>query len=170
MNKDNAKLKQRLQTAKGDELGLRIKDYLEKGVLVPDEITTQVVLERMSSQGCRGGVVSKSARHQAGMCMLLRRRSDQPGHVARGGQPRIDLGSSHRLRVREQRLRPDDEHRLRHPRRDHDLTRHPALRIVLEHRIQHGVGDLISHLVGMPHGDGFGREEVVRHGSGLIGT
>ncbi len=42
---------------RGDELGLKVKDYLEKGVLVPDEITAQVVLERMSSPDCRDGVV-----------------------------------------------------------------------------------------------------------------
>ncbi len=42
---------------RGDRLGLKVKDYLEKGVLVPDEITTEVVLERMSSPDCRGGVV-----------------------------------------------------------------------------------------------------------------
>jgi adenylate kinase len=42
---------------RGDELGLKVKDYLEKGVLVPDEITAQVVLERMSSPDSRGGVV-----------------------------------------------------------------------------------------------------------------
>jgi len=42
---------------RGDELGLKVKDYLEKGVLVSDEITAQVVLERMSSPGCRDGVV-----------------------------------------------------------------------------------------------------------------
>lgn len=42
---------------RGDELGLKVKDYLEKGALVPDEITAQVVLERMSSPDCRGGVI-----------------------------------------------------------------------------------------------------------------
>jgi adenylate kinase len=42
---------------RGDELGLKVKNYIEKGALVPDEITAQVVLERMSSPDCRGGVV-----------------------------------------------------------------------------------------------------------------
>jgi len=42
---------------RGDKLGLKVKDYLEKGALVPDEITAQVVLERISSPDCRGGIV-----------------------------------------------------------------------------------------------------------------
>ena len=42
---------------RGDELGLKVKNYIEKGALVPDEITAQVVLERMSSPDCRGGVI-----------------------------------------------------------------------------------------------------------------
>lgn len=42
---------------RGDELGLRVKAYLEKGLLVPDEITVPMVLERMSAPDCQGGVI-----------------------------------------------------------------------------------------------------------------
>lgn len=42
---------------RGDELGLRVKAYLEKGLLVPDEITVRMVLERMSAPDCQGGVI-----------------------------------------------------------------------------------------------------------------
>ena len=42
---------------RGDELGLKVKGYMEKGILAPDEITAQVVLERMSAPDCRGGVI-----------------------------------------------------------------------------------------------------------------
>jgi adenylate kinase len=42
---------------RGDELGVKVKDYLDKGALVPDKITAQVVLERMSSPDYRGGVI-----------------------------------------------------------------------------------------------------------------
>jgi len=42
---------------RGDELGRQVKEYVENGALVPDEITAQVVLERISSPGCRKGVV-----------------------------------------------------------------------------------------------------------------
>lgn len=42
---------------RGDELGKKVKAYLEKGMLVPDEITVRMVLERMSAPDCRGEVI-----------------------------------------------------------------------------------------------------------------
>ena len=41
----------------GAELGIRSKSYLEKGILVPDEITIRMVLERMSAPDYESGVV-----------------------------------------------------------------------------------------------------------------
>ena len=41
----------------GTELGLKAKSYMEKGVLVPDEITIRLVLERMLAPECEGGVI-----------------------------------------------------------------------------------------------------------------
>jgi adenylate kinase len=41
----------------GTELGIRAKSYMEKGILVPDEITTQMVLERMAAPDCETGVI-----------------------------------------------------------------------------------------------------------------
>jgi len=41
----------------GTELGLKAKSYMEKGVLVPDEITIRLVLERMSAPEGEGGVI-----------------------------------------------------------------------------------------------------------------
>jgi len=41
----------------GTELGMQAKSYMEKGMLVPDEITIRMVLERMSAPGCESGVV-----------------------------------------------------------------------------------------------------------------
>ncbi len=41
----------------GTELGIQIKSYLEKGMLVPNEITIPMVLERMSAPDCESGVV-----------------------------------------------------------------------------------------------------------------
>jgi len=43
--------------AKGTELGLAAKSYMEKGALVPDEITIGMVLERISVPDCNGGVI-----------------------------------------------------------------------------------------------------------------
>jgi len=41
----------------GTELGLKAKSYMEKGVLVPDEITIQMILERMSAPDCETGAI-----------------------------------------------------------------------------------------------------------------
>ena len=42
---------------KGSKLGEQVKSYMEKGILVPDEVTIQVVLERMSAPDCEVGVI-----------------------------------------------------------------------------------------------------------------
>ncbi len=42
---------------KGDELGLKAKSYMEKGKLVPDEITIQMVLNRLAAPDCKSGVL-----------------------------------------------------------------------------------------------------------------
>ena len=41
----------------GTDLGMQAKSYMEKGELVPDEITIQMVLERMSAPDCESGVI-----------------------------------------------------------------------------------------------------------------
>ena len=42
---------------RGDELGERVKDYLDKGLLVPDEITIGMILERISAPDCAKGFI-----------------------------------------------------------------------------------------------------------------
>jgi len=42
---------------RGTELGITVKSYMEKGMLVPDEITIQVVLERLLAPDCENGVI-----------------------------------------------------------------------------------------------------------------
>jgi adenylate kinase len=39
------------------ELGIQAKSYMEKGMLVPDEITTRMVLERLSTPDCESGAI-----------------------------------------------------------------------------------------------------------------
>ena len=39
------------------ELGVQAKSYMEKGMLVPDEITIQMVLERMAASDCATGAI-----------------------------------------------------------------------------------------------------------------
>jgi adenylate kinase len=56
-----------MQVASGDlfrqalrdetELGLKAKSYMDKGQLVPDEITIQMVLERLAAPDCAGGTI-----------------------------------------------------------------------------------------------------------------
>ena len=41
----------------GTELVMQAKSYMEKGLLVPDEITIQMVLERISAPDCEQGVI-----------------------------------------------------------------------------------------------------------------
>lgn len=42
---------------KGSELGLQAKSYMEKGVLVPDEITVRMILERVAAADCKPGFI-----------------------------------------------------------------------------------------------------------------
>lgn len=41
----------------GTELALEVKSYMEKGMLVPDEVTIRMVLERISAPDCKAGVI-----------------------------------------------------------------------------------------------------------------
>ena len=41
----------------GTELAFQVKSYMEKGKLVPDEITIRMVLERISAPDCQSGVI-----------------------------------------------------------------------------------------------------------------
>ena len=41
----------------GTALAIQAKSYMEKGMLVPDEITIRMVLERMSAPDCEAGVI-----------------------------------------------------------------------------------------------------------------
>jgi adenylate kinase len=42
---------------RGTELGLAAKSYIEKGVLVPSQITISMVLERLSAPDCANGAI-----------------------------------------------------------------------------------------------------------------
>ncbi len=42
---------------RGDELGARVKDYISKGMLAPDEVTIQMILQRLTAGDCKDGVV-----------------------------------------------------------------------------------------------------------------
>jgi len=42
---------------RGDELGRQAKSYMEKGLLVPDEITIRMILERIAAPDCAKGFI-----------------------------------------------------------------------------------------------------------------
>lgn len=43
--------------AKQTELGILAKSYMDKGELVPDEVTIKMILERLARPDCRGGAI-----------------------------------------------------------------------------------------------------------------
>lgn len=45
----------RQAVSRGDELGLKVKNYMEKGMLVPDEVTIGMILEKVSQS--RDGII-----------------------------------------------------------------------------------------------------------------
>lgn len=47
----------REEIKRGTELGRRIKEYVERGELVPDEIVIEVVRERLSREDCKKGFI-----------------------------------------------------------------------------------------------------------------
>jgi adenylate kinase len=47
----------REEIAKGSELGLKVKQYVEKGLLVPDEIVIEVVRKVLERPECRKGFI-----------------------------------------------------------------------------------------------------------------
>jgi adenylate kinase len=42
---------------KGTELGKSVKAYMDKGILVPDEVTIELISERLNEPDCKGGSV-----------------------------------------------------------------------------------------------------------------
>jgi len=47
----------RAAATRGDDLGKQAKHYMEKGLLVPDEITIKMILERIDAPDCSKGVM-----------------------------------------------------------------------------------------------------------------
>ena len=47
----------RANLREGTPLGLKAKSFMEKGLLVPDELTTDLVLDRLQQDDCAGGYI-----------------------------------------------------------------------------------------------------------------
>jgi len=43
--------------SKGDEIGRQLKHYMERGLLVPDDITIKMILERIAAADCAQGLI-----------------------------------------------------------------------------------------------------------------
>lgn len=41
----------------GTELGMEVKQYMDKGLLVPDELTVRILLDRVAQEDCKNGYV-----------------------------------------------------------------------------------------------------------------
>ena len=61
------------------ELGKQVKSYMEKGILVPDEITVQMVLERMSAPDCKHGAILDGFPRNLGQAEALDKAMAQQG-------------------------------------------------------------------------------------------
>jgi len=57
--------------AQGTELGLKAKSYMENGKLVPDEITIQMVLDRIAAPDCASGIILDGFPRNLGQAQAL---------------------------------------------------------------------------------------------------
>ncbi len=58
---------------RGDELGQQAKSYMEKGLLVPDEITIRMILERIAAPDCAQGFILDGFPRTLGQAQALDR-------------------------------------------------------------------------------------------------
>lgn len=65
--------------SKGTELGLQVKDILAKGELVPDDLTIQMVLERLAKPDTVMGVVFDGFPRTRDQALALQSRLDERG-------------------------------------------------------------------------------------------
>lgn len=47
----------RANVSKGTQLGVEVKKYMDQGLLVPDELTVKILLDRVAKEDCAGGYV-----------------------------------------------------------------------------------------------------------------
>ncbi len=47
----------RANIADGTELGMKAKEYMDKGLLVPDELTVDLIIDRISEDDCKDGFI-----------------------------------------------------------------------------------------------------------------
>lgn len=67
--------------SKGGELGREAKIYMDKGLLVPDEITIRVLLERIAAADCRKGYILDGFPRTLEQARTLERALAEKGEV-----------------------------------------------------------------------------------------
>lgn len=67
--------------SKGDELGREAKTYMDKGLLVPDEITIRMLLERIAAADCREGYILDGFPRTLEQARTLERALAEKGEV-----------------------------------------------------------------------------------------
>ncbi|MCD6358868.1 MAG: adenylate kinase [Dehalococcoidia bacterium] len=65
--------------SKGTELGLLVKSYMEKGELIPDEITVAMVLERSAAPDCKKGYILDGFPRTIGQAKALDKALEDKG-------------------------------------------------------------------------------------------
>ena len=74
----------RANLKEGTELGLKAKEYMDKGELVPDELTVSILLDRVAKDDCKNGYVLDGFPRTIPQAEVLEKELDKLGD-------RIDL-------------------------------------------------------------------------------
>ncbi len=69
----------RAEAAKGTELGKLAKSFMDKGLLVPDEVTIKMILGRLSAGDCRDGFLLDGFPRTLDQAVALDKALDQNG-------------------------------------------------------------------------------------------
>jgi adenylate kinase len=57
----------------GTELGKKAKTYMDQGLLVPDELTVDLVIDRVGQDDCKDGYILEPFRRQNAWTLLLKK-------------------------------------------------------------------------------------------------
>ena len=66
---------------KGTKLGQMAKEYMDKGMLVPDEVTIQMILERLTEPDCKDGCIFDGFPRTIDQAKALDKAFDDQGRI-----------------------------------------------------------------------------------------
>lgn len=70
----------RTNIKEGTDLGVEAKGYMDKGLLVPDELTVKILLDRVAQSDCNGGYVLDGFPRTINQAEVLEKELIQSGH------------------------------------------------------------------------------------------